>query len=339
MHAPSYSAFLLISAQIVYMQSDPKKEIIDIADRGQAHNVAFSRLNALGRGFVALSLDYGFHLENNFGKHKINNLRDNIIYRLESALFHCELLMREHLAIEQHLKKVLANDPQKVLGFFYPKNPNFEIAERKASFIFDSIVFHTASIFDYVSILITFISLADRDQTLHWSKIAKSARDANHEFYKKPVAKTIDRIDRDFVTHLYAHRSELIHQRPGLSENAFQIQPLTGTFNIRFVASPKVHKTFRAHIEKDTDWTVSYFSYWIINKAAEVISELLLDLKTDIEKNSAFPQHTFADGSKPVLIYVDPITNEMQSPSTTVWPEFHKVFPLKASNSYGSPGK
>ena len=315
------------------MPTEPQKDIIDIANRTQAHTVATQRLNALSRGFVALSLDYGFHIENNFGEHKINNLRNNIIYRLESALFHCELLLREHAAIEHHLKNVLANDPQKVLGFFYPQNPNFEIAERKASFIFDSIVFHTASIFDYVSILITFLSIKDRDQTLHWSKIASSARKDDHELYKKLVAKTIDRIDRDFVTRLYAHRSELIHQRPDMAENAFQIQPMTGTFNIRFVAAAKVHKTFRTHIDQDTNWSVAYFSYWIVNKAAEVIADLLFDLKVDIENNSAFSQHTYADGSKPVMIYVDPETKQMKSPSTEIWPEFYKFFPLKTDNT------
>jgi hypothetical protein len=78
------------------MAEEPEKEIIDIGDQNETHNRAGARLNGLYHGFHALSLDYGYYIENTWGGHKIDELRDNVLYRLFSSVFHCELLLREH---------------------------------------------------------------------------------------------------------------------------------------------------------------------------------------------------------------------------------------------------
>ena len=96
--------------------------------------------------------------------------------------------------------------------------------------------------------------------------------------------------------------------------------------NIRFVCSEKVRKTFKTFGEKEFDYTVSYFSVWIINKTAETIAELLVGLKKEIEDNSAFPHQTFKDGSKPFIVYAYPKTNVMKSPSTPNWEKFRHHF-------------
>jgi hypothetical protein len=221
------------------------------------------------------------------------------------------------------------NNPQQIFGQVYPfKNRHFEYAEKQVSAILDSIVFHAASIFDYMSIMITFISLRNRDQTTMWMQTTRSARDSNNELSKKPVAKTIDRIDKEFVGRLYDHRSELIHRRADILEHSFQLKPSTGKFNIRFVCSPRIRKTFKTFGSEDKDYTLSYFSYWVVNTASSVIAELLLALKADIISNRPFSRHDFnKEGSRPILIGVNPLTNTATSPSVESWAEFHKLFP------------
>ena len=312
------------------MSSEQQKPIIDIGDRRQTHSDVAQRLKAMEAGFAGLSLDYGYYIENNFGPHKINDLRDNVLYRLESCLFHLELALREHDIIEAQLKHLAVNDPQKVFGFFYPKNPVFQASERKVSFIFDSIVFHAASSFDYISVLINFLSIKDRDKTPPWSSIASAANDPNHEIVTKPVAAAIVKADSEFVTKLYDHRSELIHRRADLSENAFNIIPSTASFDIRYLCPLRLRKTFKAFIEKEKYYTVGYFSAWIINKTLDIFAELILELKADIVAKPRFSRHNFdKNPHKPILLMVDPETNYASTPSSDAWNNFHKSFPIK----------
>lgn len=313
------------------MPEEPEKEIIDIEDQNKIHTAAGERLNGLYSGFHALSLDYSYHIQNTWGGHKIDELRDNVLYRLFSSLFHCELLLREHNQIEKRLSQILANNPDKILAWVYPKNRHYEYAERQVSSIFDSIVFHAASIFDYMSILITFISLKDRDQTPMWGQTTRSARDRNNELHQKPVAKAIDRVDKDFVTRLYNHRSELIHRRADIVEHGFLIKPSTGKFTVRFLCSPKIRKTFKTFGEADKDYTLAYFSYWIVNTASGIIADLLLDLKADIVSNPPLSRHDLEkDGTRPILLGLQPGTNRAISPSATAWSNFQKYFPSQS---------
>lgn len=309
------------------MTDNPSKEIIDIADRNQTFKQTDDRLECLREGFYGLAMDYGFHIENTWGgQHKIFELRDNVIYRFFSSLFHCQLLLRQHYFIEQRLSDILKKEPSKILNPVYPKNPNFEYAEKEISAIFDSVVFHLSSIYDYISILINFICVKDKDQTPKWTQICKSARDTKNQLYQRDISKVIDKIDRDFAIRLYDYRSEIIHRNRDINEYSFGLKLNAGEFTVRFICSSKLRRTFKNFGEKDLDYTVSYFSMWLINKTADTIAELLVALKKDIENNSLFPENTFKDGSKPFIVYADPETNQMKSPSVMNWEKFKKHF-------------
>jgi hypothetical protein len=110
--------------------------------------------------------------------------------------------------------------------------------------------------------------------------------------------------------------------------HAFQLQLATGQFNIRFICTQQIRKTFKLFGEPDKDYTVAFFAFWLVNKTAETIAALLIALKKDIEQNLAFPQYTFKDGSKPFIMAVDPITHRPQSPSTENWEKFKEYFSM-----------
>ena len=189
------------------MTDKSPKKIIDLADRNQSFKDANDKLESLREGFYGLAMDYGFHIENTWGgEHKIFELRDNVIYRFFSSLFHFQLLLRQHYFIEQKFKDIIQKTPEKILNPVYPKNPNFEYAEKEISAIFDSIVFHLSSIYDYISIILNFICSKDKDQTPKWTQISKAARDSKNALSKKKISKIIDVVDRDFVIKLYDYR-------------------------------------------------------------------------------------------------------------------------------------
>ncbi|MBQ0740069.1 hypothetical protein J9332_37875, partial [Aquimarina celericrescens] len=64
-----------------------------------------SLIEIVYEGFMALAIDYGYHVNNVFGqskdgKHEIYELRDNINYRIRSANLHFYLLITRKLEIE-----------------------------------------------------------------------------------------------------------------------------------------------------------------------------------------------------------------------------------------------
>ena len=304
------------------------KVIIDILDRNKTFADSDIKLVNLREGFTALSLDYGFHIENTYGgNHKIFELQENVIYRLFSSLFHFQLLLRQHHAIEQRIGERIKKNPERYTQLIYPKkHPDFGYAEKEVSAIFDSIIFHLSSIFDYISILINFICVADKDQTPKWTVISRSARDSKNNLSKREIASVIDRLDREFVTILYSYRSGLIHTRSDINEYSFESRIETGELNARFICSNKIRKTFKNYGEQINDYTVSHFTVWLIDKTVVVIAELLLSLRKEIKKQSKFPSHTFKDGTKPFLVYVDPATNIAGSPSIPHWKKFEEHF-------------
>ncbi|WP_428330324.1 hypothetical protein [Mucilaginibacter sp.] len=309
------------------MPENQAKDIIDIRDRNQAFRQTDDRLDSLKEGFYALALDYGYHIENIFGgNHRIIELRDNVIYRLFSSLLHCQLLLQQHIIIERRLKDIYKDDPGKILNWVYPKNPNFEYAEKEISAIFDSVVFHLSAIYDYLGILINFICTKEKQQTPKWTTISKSARDINNSFNKKDIAAKIDEIDREFVIKLYDYRSEIIHRTRDTNEYSFDLKASTGDFTMRFTCSDKLRKSFKNFGEKDLDYTVAHFSMWLINRTAETIAEILGGLKKEIQTNSQFPFHTYKDGNKPFIMYVNPETNVGESPSIINWDKFKAHF-------------
>jgi hypothetical protein len=303
------------------------KEIIDIKDRQEVFAKADDKLIKLRSGFTALSLDYGFHIENTWGgNHKIFELQENVEYRFFSSLFHCQLLLQQHYIIENQIRDRIIKDPDRYTKLIYPtKHPDFVYFEKQVSAIFDSVVFHLSSIFDYISILINFICISDKDQTPQWKVLSKSARDIKNSFSQKSISKIIDKLDRDFVIKLYDYRSDLIHRKSDISEYSVESNFGLEELKIGFICSEKIRKVFKMYGEKEFDYTVSHFSIWLIDKATYAIAEILSNLKNEIEKDSKFPFHTFKDGTKPVMMYIDPETNTAKSPSVPHWKIF-KVY-------------
>jgi hypothetical protein len=304
------------------------KEIIDILDRNKTFSDSDKKLVNLREGFTALSLDYGFHIENTWGgNHKIFELQENVIYRLFSSLFHFQLLLRQHQFVEQRIEDRIKNNPERYTTLIFPKkHPDFEYAEKEVSAIFDSIVFHLASIFDYISILINFICVKEKDQTPQWTGISKSARDPNNKLSKKEIASVIDKLNREFVIRLYDYRSDLIHRKSDINEYSFESRIETGKLSARFICSNKIRKTFKNYGEKTNDYTVSHFSVWLIDKTADLIGDILFGLRKEIGRESKFPFHTFIDGTKPFIMHVDQETNVAGSPATPHWKKFEEHF-------------
>ena len=85
---------------------------------------------------------------------------------------------------------------------FIYKNPHFEFIEMEMSAVFDGIIFHLSSVFDYLSHITCYICKKDKSNTVYWTKLAKAARGKDNEIACLPITRVIDKLDREFITHL-----------------------------------------------------------------------------------------------------------------------------------------
>lgn len=283
-----------------------KKNVLDIIDLNKEFKDLDSNLSILSNRFLAVAMDYKEYIKNDFSDHKIYELRDSVQYRFFSTRTHIELLLRQHLIIDEQMKNQLN---EKV-----PIQMYFDYYQKQISSIFDSIVYHTTSIFDYISTLVNYISTKDNQKTLMWTQLSKSVRDEKNEYNKKSFAKTIDNIDRQFVSKLYDHRSFLIHKKSDLS--SFNVTISYGekeNVDAKFMAGKNLIKSFSELkiLDRENNLTVKYVTFWLVNETIEKITEILFALKKEMENNSNPPEQ--------FMFYLDPKTNERSSVSKIYW--------------------
>jgi hypothetical protein len=225
-----------------------KKPILDITDINEEFRTLNNNLELLQRRFMAIAMDYTHYIDNSLGQEEIYKLRDNITYRFFSTKLHTELLIKQHFAIERRFEELLKKDPQKIFGSYYPSNPHFEHSEKEISSIFDSFLYHLVSVFDYMGTLTNYICgpKGNKQDTLKWTNLARSARDKTNHFGKKPIADKIKELDIGFVNKLYGYRSILIHEKAEFSRYSFSVHlGQEGRFSANFIATERLTKQFR----------------------------------------------------------------------------------------------
>lgn len=266
--------------------------------------------------FMAVAMDYQHYIDNSWGQEQIYKLRDNVLYRFFSARLHTEILLRQHFAIEHRFNELLKKDPNKVLAQYHPSNPLFDQTEKEISSIFDSILYHIVSIFDYLSTLTNYIcgDKKNRHDTLMWTQLAKSSRDLKNHFGSKPIAQIVRDLDNQYVSRLYDHRSFLIHRRADLSRYSFLFElGNQSKIKARFIASDKFTKQFKElkTLTEENYLTTNYVVFWLLQKTIVKVTDLLFGLKKEMESNPQVPFGMFG--------FHDPKTNRLLPVSTAYW--------------------
>jgi hypothetical protein len=292
------------------------QEIIDIDDLNHEFDKITSRLRLLSDRFLAVAMDYKHYVDSSFKEDRIYVLRDNVQYRLTSAKVHLELLLRQHMWIQERMEKGFKKDPSTVTGNYFPINPYIDIYQKEVSSILDSIVYHISSVFDYISTLTNYISGVNKEDTLMWTQLAKSVRDEKNNFSKRKFASTIDSIDRDFVSKLYDHRAFIIHKKAdpgGYSVTLFLGQ--TDTINANFLAGKNLVKNFKELklLSKEKHPTVKYVAFWMLNVAIDKVTDILFALKAEMEFDPKV--------KTPFMFYLHPVTKKTLPVSTGYWHE------------------
>lgn len=149
--------------------------ILDVEDRQKTLDVLHEQIEAAESGLRAVCIMYDEHSSDKQSYENIFRLRDNIYYRLCSARHQFKLLFLEHYNAEKYLVSIAKSNPEQLNGFLF-RNPHIERIDTEISSVFDGIIYHLSSIFDYLGHIVCYVCKNDKLDTLHWTKLARAAR-------------------------------------------------------------------------------------------------------------------------------------------------------------------
>jgi hypothetical protein len=301
-------------------------KIVDIDSEEEILNRSDRCISAIDSGIQALVFDFGYHVKSTLLQDKIFDLRDNISYRLGSSRFHFHLLFN-------HLRGVVNKHQRLDYKGGIEESPEWhlEIDKRQLSYILDSIIFHVTSIFDYTAILVYYI-LSKKDDTPNWNKLESYCRAGSDVFAEKEtfaVKEIIKIVHNDFVRHLYDYRSDIIHRTFDIIKAGYSWDVTTNQKTLFFTCSPMQKKQFKKLGDKNQQYSLLYFSQFVIFETIESIRKIIEALRIYMESNSKMTD-IIKDGGL-IMTYVDPITKEIKSPGIIYWQEFDRIF--KSSNT------
>lgn len=301
-------------------------KIKDIGNRSNSYSEITKELWRSEHGIRAICVMYDEHSKDKNSHENIVVLKENIQYRLFSAAHQYLILLRELGEGERYLSEL----KRKETHITYPfGNPHIDKVELEISSIFDSIIFHLSSVFDYLSHFICYICHNNKSNTFYWTSLANSARGTGNEISQLEMKTVIVSVDKKFVGKLYDYRSRLIHNKRDKHRFMAAID-LQSNHKIKILASAiaKKHFNMSAHLKEDEEPTIVFMASQILKNSFDMIEELLDGLLIEIKKTSVFWENLRVHpkkGSLPLLSY-DPKTRTAKPISEGLWEEYKKKY-------------
>lgn len=276
--------------------------LLDIGDRVAESKKLDEKFTRLYDRFIAVALDYKYYINDKLGDSEIFEHRDNVIFRLNSARFHFNLLLQFQDIIEDNLKDIpQIENPVKHRQYLRQSS-------QQIYSLFDSMVYHVCSIFDYLFSLINCIYGKTQLNNPKWN-LFKSDKNLKFNLYcSNELIKSLDVIDEIFVYPLIKHRSHLIHTAHAVGNMHF-----TNTNNkLRFLVTDTLKSHFPDFTKENGNipTTLSYAAKWLIDKSFKYVTEVLFETKEDMIRNKKL--------SVP-LFFILSEDNAVQEPSIHYW--------------------
>lgn len=301
------------------------REIVFLENPDENINELHKLSKILYEGFMAVAMDYGYHIENTFGeskdsKHQIFELRDNLNYRLRTSRNHFYLLLDMKDTIEDRFSQMLSKDPG--LFFRFPMgNPHFEKASDDMMGIFDSIIFHLSSSFDYLAMLIQFCFGKNQQKKLMWNGLSQNCFQSKGEFNKKVFSERVKQVNNSFVSKFNDYRAELIHRKKSSSYTNVTWEMYSHNVKTKFVCSEKIKSELKKIIDVNKEYCITYVVYLLIKETILNISSILEGVHDEFRINYNPHAPVMKKGAMQI-IDMNPVTGYAESPSLVYWQKF-----------------
>lgn len=219
-------------------------------------------------------------------------LRNSIFYKVDCINFHLGLLFQLDEHILKQLSTVLFNQ-EKEIEIIYEKGD-------QQFFLFDDIVFHIISLFDYLGNLIGFLFYGKQRMKLKWKGVLRCCENPTWEKNKMGREKirssnacsVILKHHKKLLSKLEEYRASLFHYRRDDAKRQVTTtfsDPIERTYKMEATFTVTMPKDFKKWIRqlsqksKEKELTLIETALWLVREsfivANEIITVLLQDLK------------------------------------------------------------
>ncbi|WP_223559604.1 hypothetical protein [Chryseobacterium lathyri] len=273
----------------------------DIGDRLQESKRIDDKFVRLHDRFLAVAMDYKCYINDKFGDSEIFKFRDNVIFRLQSARFHFNLLLQFQDLIETNLNK-LSPIENRMEFHSYQRQAAEEIYS-----LFDSMVYHVCSIFDYLFSLINFIHGKEKLDKPKWNTFRTDKNKKKNLYCSVEMIEALTKIDDNFVFPLIQHRSHLIHTEHSVGNIHISYE----NKKVRFLVTDTLKSHFPEFTKENGNipTTLAFSAKWLIDKSFLSITEVLFETRDDMIRNKKVE-------TPPFFIWED---NKMKEASMHYW--------------------
>ena len=256
--------------------------MLDIQNPHEVLEELHQKFLRLHNRFLAVAMDYKFYINPNISDHEIYKLRNNIIFRLESAKFHFELLLNHHNYIELNIGEIHTSQ-KSVFNGGLELQIYQERATKEIYSLFDSLVYHLCSNFDYLFRLINFIHGQEELAQPKWNLFRTSKNIKTNVYCSAELINALVILDEKFVYPLIKHRSFLIHTEYAVGGLKIVLKDLKTRFLVTDTLKnhfPELTKEFG-----EQEMSINFAANWLIAKTFETITEVLFEVRDDIKRN------------------------------------------------------
>lgn len=223
-------------------------------------------------------------------KDRTVRIRDSIWARFDSLRFHYTLLIRVHEGHEGALDPTAMGMNEGDYRFLWN-------AAWQEQFLFDDLVFNSASLFDYLATAIWFGFHGHNYIKKDWGDVTKAAREADREpdprekntLYGSHTGELALRVDRDFVGDLYGYRADLIHDKidAGTASSELKVDDGVMTTELRVSAPENYSEDVKALLSdidtEEVNPQLNEAAEHLILKVGDVALDLLEALQRDLD--------------------------------------------------------
>jgi len=229
--------------------------------------------NKLQGKFISLGTEYANKISGSLGNEVFYLFRDNIMRRLSAALFHYDILAKLNISGFPALYDLRKSPPD---GFYVSLHQ---------SYVFDSIIFHLVSGFDYFASFVKYLSYGHKDDKREiWSKLIKKIH-AKSKLNGSVLGNELKAIDNEFVQKLADYRARLIHNESDFPRFS-QTTKLSVGETIITVTPPKAfHKKFNHFLPAIDDCSINEVSLWLLESTLDGLYKLLKATSIYLDEN------------------------------------------------------
>ncbi|WP_263809801.1 hypothetical protein [Salinibacter pepae] len=236
----------------------------------------------ISRHLIGSGIQYMAKVSGEMADDDMVRIRNNVQYRADALKIQLSLL----LDIQS-----THNDIAESVGPHAPY-PSRQLSREQFS-MFDNIVFHSCSLFDYVGYLAHFLCGLGNQAKKSWGSVAKALRDDENEIRDCIAGPVIRRLDRRWVSQLFDYRADLIHYNARLG-GVMNTADLEKRERVLKAYAPSRFVSDMSGLRKkagDQHVTLRFAAFWLTEKTLDSVLRVLKNLSEVIENNRQIPRH------------------------------------------------